>query len=261
MCTCSCDCTVRIGTNGIPFKVGDRITISGFFKWPEWPDLQNGAYTIARIGGDGNGANAFHLVPNRNTDTWYAGSRSGPIAGATRITSSSGAEFYLPNGFNKLYPSLSIGFVGKPLISVCDHRLLPMDSSGKLTNIFTDCRPDIVLDDPVTPTNPPTTPTTPTPPTPTTPNTPTTPVVPPPLVKRNGTTVSVPFLSSASFKPGTDARANERGKAAFIKAVQAASKASNLNKAQSDQLMADVIKAIKDADLKRRKITPLKGKK
>jgi hypothetical protein len=94
---------------------------------------------------------------------------------------------------------------------------------------------------PVTPTSPPTIPT-----------------PPPSTVKRVGTTVTVPFLSSASFKPGTNARANERGKAAFIKAVQAASKASNLNKSQSDQLMADVVKAIKDADLKRRKITPLK---
>ena len=116
--------------------------------------------------------------------------------------------------------------------------------------------PPIRLDDPII-NNPPTIPTAP----PSTPVTPTIPVAPPPLVIRNGTTVSVPFLSSAYFKPGTDARANERGKAAFIKAVQAASKASNLNKAQSDQLMADVIKAIKDADLKRRKITPLKGKK
>lgn len=94
------------------------------------------------------------------------------------------------------------------------------------------------------------------------PVTPTTPVVPTtPAVKTTKTTVTIPFLTSASFKPGTDARANERGKVAFIKAVQAASKASNLNKAQSDQLMTDVIKAIKDADLKRRKITPLKGKK
>lgn len=94
------------------------------------------------------------------------------------------------------------------------------------------------------------------------PVTPTTPVAPTiPAVKTTKTTVTIPFLTSASFKPGTNARANERGKVAFIKAVQAASKASNLNKAQSDQLMADVIKAIKDADLKRRKITPLKGKK
>jgi hypothetical protein len=91
------------------------------------------------------------------------------------------------------------------------------------------------------------------------PVTPTKPVAPAiPAVKTTKTTVTIPFLTSASFKPGTDARANERGKAAFIKAVQAASKASNLNKAQSDQLMADVVKAIKDADLKRRKITPLK---
>lgn len=94
------------------------------------------------------------------------------------------------------------------------------------------------------------------------PVTPTTPVAPTiPAVKTTKTTVTIPFLTSASFKPGTNAQANERGKVAFIKAVQAASKASNLNKAQSDQLMADVIKAIKDADLKRRKITPLKVKK
>ena len=235
------DGSTNIGTNGLSFKVGDRITLSGFFKWPNSSPLENGNYIITGIG-NAQGLRAFN-VSGTNTSTWHLGSATQAFAGARRITSSSGAEFYLPTGSNKMYPGLTITLYGGPNAKI---------------GVYQDNGPTIVLDDPVTPDNPPTTPTVP----PNTPTTPTTPITPPPIVvKRNGTTVTVPFLSSASFKPGTNARANERGKVAFIKAVQAASKASNLNKAQSDQLMADVVKAIKEADLKRRKITPLKGKK
>jgi hypothetical protein len=247
------DGSTNIGTNGVPLRKGDRITISGFFKWPEWPDLQNGAYTVDRVG-TVYGLNAF-ILRGDNVGTWFSGSRTGRFGGEQRITSSSGAVFYDPGYDAKI--GLATSFIGGGhFVIFKQQNITPTLINNPTPTPVPVNDPPIRLDDPII-NNPPTIPTAP----PNTPVTPTTPVAPPPLVKRNGTTVTIPFLTSASFKPGTNARANERGKVAFIKAVQAASKASNLNKAQSDQLMADVIKAIKDADLKRRKITPLKGKK
>jgi hypothetical protein len=85
--------------------------------------------------------------------------------------------------------------------------------------------------------------TTPTKPEPYTPE-----VVPPPkptpTVKLAGTTVTIPFFTTASFKPGTSAAANARGKTAFIALVKKASVASKLTKEQAAQLMSAVIKAI-----------------
>jgi len=253
------DVSTNIGTNGLLFRAGDTITVSGITDltgpaFGPWSKV-NGTYYLEKIGTLHYGAKAFLVSDGGRTPNWGTGSLNiSSFAGGVRLTSSSGAvveksdrysmHFVIGGTFETIPPKIGLSVLSLVLNQ--------------------DTGPTIVLDDPVmpnTPDNPPTTPTAP-PNTPTTPTSPpTTPTPPPSIVKRVGTTVSVPFLSSASFKPGTDARANERGKAAFIKAVQAASKASNLNKAQSDQLMADVIKAIKDADLKRRKITPLKGKK
>ena len=99
-------------------------------------------------------------------------------------------------------------------------------------------------------------------PVPTTPTKPVavTPPKPTPTVKVSGTTVSIPFLTSASFKPGISAAANERGKAAFITLVKKASAASKLTKEQNDQLLATVYEAIAKAMLvKKSSLTTLKA--
>ena len=256
------DGSTNIGTNGLLFRAGDTITVSGITDltgpaFKPWSKV-NGTYYLEKIGTLHYGAKAFLVSDRGRTPNWGTGSLNvSSFEGVHRLTSSSGAvverskkysmHFVIGGTFETIPPK-----VGLAVLILWIHQ---------------DTGPTIVLDDPVmpdapnTPNNPPTTPTAP-PNTPTTPTSPpTTPTPPPSIVKRVGTTVTIPFLTRASFKPGTDARANERGKAAFIKAVQAASKASNLNKAQSDQLMADVIKAIKDSELTRRKLTPLKGKK
>lgn len=89
---------------------------------------------------------------------------------------------------------------------------------------------------------------------------PTTPTTPAPTVKVSGTTVSIPFLTSASFKPGISAAANARGKAAFIALVKRASVASKLTKEQDAQLLATVYEAIAKAMLvKKSSLTKLKA--
>ena len=263
------------GTNGVDFRVGDSITLQYLFSEAMSPPMGlwravDGTYRILGIGFNqaatmlspsilisvsGPSTSKWdNSLPSRDTGSsinipFTPAIKSNPsVPGQpTLVTSSRGAriEAKLTDGLNvdwwaHLYatPTFTGGFsstIGTKS-SPADNGIIRIDDPVGYPG-------DTVLvpSIPVTPTKPagPTT----------------------PAVKTTKTTVTIPFLTSASFKPGTDARANERGKAAFIKAVQAASKASNLNKAQSDQLMADVIKAIKDADLKRRKITPLKGKK
>ena len=100
--------------------------------------------------------------------------------------------------------------------------------------------------------------------TPTKPKEPYTPeVVPPPkptpIAKLAGTTVTIPFFTTASFKPGTNAAANARGKTAFIALVKKASVAAKLTKEQAAQLMSAVIKAIDGALLaKKNSLTKLR---
>lgn len=239
------DGSTTLGSNGLLFGVGDRITVSGIKLTglidQSWAKV-NGAYTIVKIGTLNYGSKAFLVTDGGRAPQWGVGSLNVSTSfGGARLTSSSGAIVEATDKY-------SIHFIRSGTFET----LPPMSGLSVLTLwLNPDEGPRIILDDPVTPDNPPTTPTAPS-----------TPAAPPPIVvKRAGTTVSVPFLSSASFKPGTSALANARGKDAFIKAVQKASKTSNLNKAQSDQLMADVIKAIKDSELTRRKLTPLKGQK
>lgn len=71
--------------------------------------------------------------------------------------------------------------------------------------------------------------------------------------------VSIPFLTSASFRPGTSAAANARGRAAFLTLVNRASAASRLTKAQDAQLLATVYESINKATLvKKSSLTPLR---
>jgi hypothetical protein len=242
-----------LGANGIMFKKGDTINVSGqtglnSTKTKNWSKSINGFYRITHIAGP------MLALTGPATSNWGTGSLNGPMYNIT-VSSSGGAIISGAVNYD-CDPEISLGgSMASWNMGLESNQISPSDMAARYASLATAAKYASLATTPVTggpyPVLNPTVPTTPTPPI--APSTTT--------VKINGTTVTVPFLTSASFKPGTSVLANNKGKAAFIKAVQAASKASNLNKAQSDQLMADVVKAIKDADLKRRKITPLKGKK
>ena len=58
--------------------------------------------------------------------------------------------------------------------------------------------------------------------------------------------VSKPFVSTATFKAGTNKAANARGAKALADAAKKAASASNLNPKQSKELMDNVANAIKN---------------
>ena len=68
--------------------------------------------------------------------------------------------------------------------------------------------------------------------------------------------VSKPFVSTATFKKGTDKAANARGAKALADAAKKAAAASNLDSNQSKQLMDNVANAIKNNTTSRNKSLP-----
>ena len=273
--------TTLLSSNNLPYRIGDRISLQGFkipttSMYKNWGGI-NGLYTVKGITGS-IGFNSSLYV--EGGPAWSEGSP----ANAAHSLSVPFLSSVSTNGFVAVTPrpdneqnlfgtyitlSLTTRINLRPellfnpgVVVVRGQKPIPLIVYKPPTNTPSTDNPTVgifpVTDPYIEPVQ--TTPTKPavvTPPNVTTPTTPTS--KPTPIVKLAGTTVSIPFLTNASFKPGTSAAANAKGKTAFINLVKKASVSSRLTQAQSAQLMATVIKAIDDALLvKKNSLTRLR---
>lgn len=251
------------GSNGLKFKTGDVITLNNFTISPiirDWRQI-NGSYIIRGITTE----LGLYVESNYGNIQWSVGattstrSLSLPFSAGQSLSSKNGVQIVqsgLPygtwTGVARLDYSVTLL---PPEVSIPDLVVVPSPPD----NPTVDLNPIVgifpIIDPYIEPVQ-----TTPTKPVVVTPPTVTTPPKPAPTVKVSGTTVSIPFLTSASFKPGISAAANAKGKAAFITLVKKASVASKLTKEQNAQLLATVYEAIDKAMLvKKSSLTALKA--
>jgi hypothetical protein len=245
------------GSNGLKFKTGDVITLNNFTISPtirDWRQI-NGSYIIRGITTE----LGLYVEPDYGGIQWSVGattstrSLSLPFSAGQSLSSKNGVQIVqsgLPygtwTGVARLDYSVTLL---PPEASIPDLVVVPTPPDNPIVGIFP------IIDPYIEPVQ-----TTPTKPVVVIPPTVTTPPKPTPTVKVSGTTVSIPFLTSASFKPGISAAANAKGKAAFITLVKRASVASKLTKEQDAQLLATVYEAIDKAMLvKKSSLTKLKS--
>ena len=275
--------TTLLSTNNLSYRIGDKISLQGF-KVPTspmfsyWREGQiNGLYTVKGISSSGPNFGAGLYV--EGGPAWNQGAPANVPSTLTALPISSSIS---TNGFVTVTPapdnqkilSLYINLSSTDRLTLLPEALLntgavvvrgqrpivqrPIDYKPP-TDIPPEDNPIVgifpIIDPYIEPVQ-----TTPTKPVVVTPPTVTTPPKPTPTVKVSGTTVSIPFLTSASFKPGISAAANAKGKAAFLTLVKKASVASKLTKEQDAQLLATVYEAIDKAMLvKKSSLTKLKA--
>ena len=252
------------GSNGLKFKTGDVITLNNFTISPlirDWSQI-NGSYIIRGITTE----LGLYVEPNYGDIQWSVGATTSTRS--LNLPFSAGQSLSSKNGVQIVQSGLPYGtWTGVARLDYSVTLLPPEVSTPNLVvvpsmpEVKPDDNPIINLDDPVDYKDPYIAPVQTTPTKPVVVTTPTaTPTKPTPTVKVSGTTVSIPFLTNASFKPGTSAAANAKGKAAFITLVKKASVASKLTKEQDAQLLATVYEAIDKAILvKKSSLTALKA--
>ena len=247
--------STTIGSNGVPFKIGDSISLRSFRAAgiTGWNTSIDGSYRIVDMNSAGLSVTGGAIA------TWGEGSINQPFSCPPQMINNFNYSVGTPP------PYSSVSSSGGAIISGA--KAFNVGATGISTDWWVHAYEGPLPNPNTSPSTPPSPPTpTPTPPPPR-------PVVDPPIRIDDGNLLNTgggkppfsiaDFIARASFTPGYNAAANTKGAADFRADATKAAKEASLTKAQTNKLLLAVNNAIAKgmAKFKQRPLPKPKGRR